>query len=219
MERACRETKNSCSGPDGVPPELIKHCLEATKTKLAELFTKCLRHGLPPTLRHGLITLLPKTRPPSKNPAKYRPITLLPVILRILLRVVDNKIRSLIGGLLTIPVEQGGFMPNRNTHLQCFLLLLPRDFARYQQEALYAAFLDIEKAFDSINHRQLLHILLKIGVPKALVNAIHRLIPLSLQFGGHGGIIPSRTGDLSGQPPLALIVHPLVGRSDLVHQW
>lgn len=131
VKRACKQLKASCSGKDGVPPELLVHLSSDISNILATLFTKCLREGLPSGLRHGLITLISKTSPPSKDPAKYRPITLLPACVRLLLRVVDNKLRDFIQNhppLIRVPNEQGGFMPDRNTHLQAFLLLLLRDF-------------------------------------------------------------------------------------------
>lgn len=198
--RAIKQTKNKCGGPDGVPPEFFKHCMPAIKDLLAELITKCLREGIPEALRHGRITLLAKTTPPSKNPAKYRPITLLPAIVRIVLRVLDNKLRDLIKvKVIEIPYEQGGFMPNRNTHLQAFLLLLQRDYARHKKKAMYVAFLDIQKAFDAIDHRQLLEVLRKIGIPEALINALHRLLPFfSLEV--MGVLFPQEIGTFQGSP-------------------
>ena len=183
--RACKQMKASCSGSDGVPPELLTHLSKDIAHILASTFTKCLREGLPAGLRHGVITLLAKTSPPSKDPAKYRPITLLPACVRLLLRVVDNKLRDYIRDhptIISIPNEQGGFMPDRNTHLQAFLLLLLRDSIRHKKLALFVAFLDVEKAFDTINHVQLLEVMRQIGVPEEMVQAIHAsYLPLVLR--------------------------------------
>jgi hypothetical protein len=67
-------------------------------------------------------------------------------------------------------------MPKRNTHLQVFLLLLLRDWARAGKKSLYVAFLDIRKAFDTIDHEQLLLIMEKLQVPEALIWAVQRLL-------------------------------------------
>lgn len=108
----------------------------------------------------------------------YRPITLLPASLRLLLKVVDMKFRSLIeDGSLPIPIEQGGFLKKRNTALQAFLLKVLRDHARKQGRALYVAFLDLYKAFDTISHVQLLEVLRSLNIPPALVDVVHRLLP------------------------------------------
>jgi len=202
VRRACRQMKASCSGKDGVPPELLIHLSDDIATVLACMFTKCLREGLPTGLRHGLITLLPKTTPPSKDPTKYRPITLLPACVRLLLRVVDNKLRDYIKDrptIISIPNEQGGFMPDRNTHLQAFILLLLRDSIRHQKLALFVAFLDIEKAFDTIDHVQLLEVMRKVGIPEDLVQAIHRLLPF-FNLEVMGAVFPQEQGTYQGSP-------------------
>jgi len=200
--RACKQMKASCSGSDGVPPELLTHLSKDIASILASTFTKCLREGLSAGLRHGVITLLAKTTPPSKDPAKYRPITLLPACVRLLLRVVDNKLRDYIKDhpeLLSIPNEQGGFMPDRNTHLQAFLLLLLRDSIRHKKLALFVAFLDIEKAFDTIDHVQLLEVMRQIGIPEELVQAIHRLLPF-FNLEVMGAMFPQQQGTFQGSP-------------------
>lgn len=197
---ALKQTKDKCGGPDNVPPLLWKHCGGALAENLAQLFTQCLHHGLPPALRHGQLALISKVKPPSNRPEEYRPITLLAAIVRVLLRVVDNKLRKLIEeGKIKVPVEQAGFLPNCSTHLQCFMLELQRDYARHRLEELYAAYLDIEGAFDNITHSRLLEVLPLVGVPPALVDAIHRLLPyFTLEL--YGAIFPQDKGTFQGGP-------------------
>ena len=90
-------------------------------------------------------------------------------------------------------------MPDRNTHLQAFLLLLLRDSIRHQNLALFVAFLDVEKAFDTIDHVNLLEVMRKIGIPEDLVQAIHRLLPFfSLEV--MGALFPQEQGTFQGSP-------------------
>ena len=139
--------------------------------------THCLHHGLPPSLRVGKMVLIPKTPRPSPDPALYRPITLLPTLTRLLFKVLDTKIRThLTDSGFQFPIEQGGFLPRRNTHLQGFLLLLLRDYARHRHQNLFVAFLDVRKAFDTIHHVQLLKVLRSLHLPEPFINAIHRLL-------------------------------------------
>ena len=200
VKEALKQTKDKCWGPDNVPPLLWKHCGGELTENLAKLFTQCLHHGISPALRHGLLTLISKVKPPSSRPEEYRPITLLPAIVRVLLRVVDNKLRKLIKeGKIKVPVEQAGFLPNCSTHLQCFALELERDYARHRLAELYAAFLDIEGAFDNITHSRLLEVLPLVGVPPALVDAIHRLLPFfTLEL--FGATFPQDKGTFQGGP-------------------
>ena len=90
-------------------------------------------------------------------------------------------------------------MKKRSTSLQAFLLLLLRDHARRHRRALYVAFLDLYKAFDTINHVQLLEVLRSLGVPPPLVNVIHRLLPqFYLSF--FGVEFPQQGGTIQGGP-------------------
>jgi len=90
-------------------------------------------------------------------------------------------------------------MPDRNTHLQAFLLLLLRDSIRHKKLALFVAFLDIEKAFDTIDHVQLLEVMRQIGIPEELVQAIHRLLPF-FNLEVMGAMFPQQQGTFQGSP-------------------
>ena len=197
---ALNQTRDCASGPDGVHPILLRHCKDQLAPILARLYTKCLTEGIPSVLRAGTIKLIAKTFPPSSDPALYRPITLLPSIIRVMMRVLDNKIRDLIErGVIKVPIEQGGFLKDRSTGLQTFALLLIRDWAKQRGWALYVAFLDIEKAFDSINHLELLEVLRAVGVPPEIVDAIHRLLPY-FELEIFGRLFPQDKGTFQGSP-------------------
>ena len=90
-------------------------------------------------------------------------------------------------------------MPRRNTHLQGFLLLLQRDHARHNKEDLFAVYMDVEKAFDTFDHVQMLSVFDKIGIPKALINVIHRLLPF-FQLEVMGVLFPQERGTFQGGP-------------------
>lgn len=208
VKQALQQLKDSATGPDGVPAVVFKHLRGVLAGPLCDLFSKCLDYGLPPSLRQGVITLLPKTSPPSSDPKLYRPITLLPVVVRLLLRVVDLSIRQYLDtDAFPFPIEQGGFMPKRCTHLQTFLLLLQRDHARHTKQALFVAFLDIEKAFDKIDHCQLLDILRSLPIPPELVHTVHRLLP-DFYLSVYGVAFPQEQGTFQGGPlsPLLCIL-------------
>ena len=217
VREALRQTKDCASGPDGVHPILLRHCAEQLAPILARLYTKCLREGIPKALRRGSITLIAKTHPPSSDPALYRPITLLPSIIRVMMRVIDNKLRKLIAdGRIEVPIEQGGFLKDRSTTLQSFSLMLVRDWARGEGRAVYVAFLDIEKAFDSFNHEEMLEVFRQVGVPPEIVDAIHRLLPY-FELEIFGRIIDQEKGTFQGSPlsPLLCVLFLIDFISDI----
>jgi len=93
---------------------------------------------------------------------------LIPALTRLVLKILDSKMRAYIEEHLSpFHLEQGGFLPNRSTTLQTFLLLLARDNARRRNHGLLAAFLYIKKAFDLIQHQHLLDIMRELKIPVA----------------------------------------------------
>lgn len=206
---ALRTLRDTATGPDGVPPLVFKHLAGTLVNPMTDLITQCVNEGIPAPLRQGSITLLAKTSPPSTDPRLYRPITLLPAAIRVLLRVVDLQVRSHLTAdtAAPFPIEQGGFLPHRCTHLQTFLLLLQRDHAHHLRQSLYVAFLDVEKAFDTIDHIQLLDILRSLPIPPELVDVVHRLLP-EFMLSVFGVAFPQEQGTFQGGPlsPLLCIL-------------
>ena len=71
-------------------------------------------------------------------------------------------------------LSQAGFLPHRNTHQQAAILYAL--LAAYQAQGnklLLGAFLDIEKAFDTIPYDQLLDVLINTGPPSIAVGRDH----------------------------------------------
>ena len=212
VARHLRSFKDAAPGPDGVPPLYLKLHSRAIKVPLATACTQALQEGLPDALKVGKVTLLPKTPRPSADPAKYRPITLLPAIVRLLLQILEERVRRHFDSDdgpdgTSIPIEQGGFVPDRNTYLQAFLLLFMRDQARHSNKDLFAVFLDIHKAFDKINHLELLSVLNDLGLPQHYIDAIHRLL-LDFHVDVMGTTVPVDMGTFQGSPlsPLLCIL-------------
>ena len=161
---------------------------------------QCLENGFWWEHRYGRVELISKEERPSADPSTYRPITLLNAFVRLVMKVLDTKMRKwLEDNDKSIPLEQGAFVPARNTHLQVLTLLLLRDFARVRKKGLFIVFLDIRKAFDTMDHQQLLQIMGELGIPDAFVAAVHRfLIDFKVEVMGH--MVPVERGAFQGGP-------------------
>ena len=167
VRTAIKSMANKASGPDGLDVRLLKACIEEVVAPLASLLTGALRHGLPDLFRRGHTTLIAKSTT-SENPADNRPITVLPVLTRLLHLIVATFVDHWLTQHGKISATQAGFRRGRTTLEHAANLLTLAGLQQAMNRELYMAFLDIMKAFDSISHAQLLHVLhVKLGLPPA----------------------------------------------------
>jgi hypothetical protein len=145
---------------------------------------------MPDELRMGETLLFSKEPQPSAAPDKYRPITLLPILVRLLHKMVDNHLRTFIFGTdpdtsapslshCKLFLGQGGFQRRRGASDQAFLLyiIMAAEHSKHPRQGLYGAFLDIYKAFDSLDHGHLLHMFEhNIGLSPEWLEIIRRLL-------------------------------------------
>lgn len=100
--------------------------------------------SFPPTMKQGIITLIPK---PGKD--NLRPITLLNTDYKIVTLVYANRLKSnrdkIIGD------SQSGFMKGRYIHNNIRLVIDLQDYKHLIEDDGFILFLDFYKAFDSID--------------------------------------------------------------------
>ena len=200
INEAIGATKPSAPGPDGFDFRFIRRFRKDLSPILARCFNEAIRHGVPAILRTALTILIPKDIIPSADdPLRYRPITLLCVLVRLLHKAIDLQLRTHLpqasrfvfaddaadpaAWQITLDWCQAGFLPARNCHEQAFLAHLSQSFARgfgasrKSASPLYGGFLDITQCFPSIDHGQLLHVLqTHTKLPAEWLEIIRRLI-------------------------------------------
>ncbi|CAF4230155.1 unnamed protein product [Rotaria magnacalcarata] len=103
----------------------------------------------------------------------YRGIALLNATSKIFSRIILNRIQGLIDGqLLEI---QSGFRSNRSTTDQIFTLKMTMEKRREFNKPLFMCFIDIAKAYDSVNRELLWKVCLNYGISEKLVNLLKML--------------------------------------------
>ena len=118
------------------------------------------------------LKLLPKKGDLSL-PKNYRPISLLDVLSKILSSILVNRINKHLEkhGLK----EQAGFMKNRGCADATSTLKITLQNLQAANQDSYVLFVDIVKAFDSVNREMLWKILKKYGVPTATIAIIKKM--------------------------------------------
>ena len=71
-----------------------------------------------------------------------------------------------------LPEEQSGFRPNRSTTDMMFVIRRLQELARKKRIPLYVCFIDLTKAYDSIDRTLLCTVLARSGLPQDMISVI-----------------------------------------------
>ena len=104
-------------------------------------------------------------------PHNYRPISILPTILKILENVMHLQLLEYFSVNKLLSSQQYGFMPNRSTETAA-LELMDRNTAMNDQFTPINIYLDLSKAFDSIDHNILASKLKYYGIQCMALNLL-----------------------------------------------
>ena len=161
-------------GADGIVAEMLKSSINESVTRLQALFDAIWStERIPQDWKQGVIIPIYKNKGNSHDPSNYRPITLLSVPSKVFTSILLNHIRSHL--ISARRPEQAGFTPSRST-TDCILAL--RTLAQQRREyrkVLYAAYIDLKGAFDSLDRSALWLLLQGIGTPDKYISLLRDL--------------------------------------------
>nr|GEW52010.1 hypothetical protein [Tanacetum cinerariifolium] len=144
-----RTRRNKVVGPDQIPIEAWR-CLEDEGVKwLTCLFNKIfLSAKMPDEWRLSEVIPLYKNKGDAQACSNYRGIKLLSHTMKLWERVIERRLRT----KTMVSENQFGFMSGRSTTKEIHLLRSLIEKYRERQRDLHFAFLDLEKACDSVSH-------------------------------------------------------------------
>ncbi|CAH1233043.1 Hypp565 [Branchiostoma lanceolatum] len=161
------------AGADGIAPELLLQGGPAVAHQLQHLFTAIWNsEAIPADWLLGVILPFWK-KGPKDLCSNYRGITLLSVPGKVFANVLLARLRPLL--LRKQRREQSGFTPGRSTVDRILALRLLAERRREYRKPLYAAYVDLKQAFDSVDRPALWKILKIIGVPAKLIKLLSLL--------------------------------------------
>jgi exonuclease III len=153
-------------GPDGLPTRILKDCAPEITPSVTKLFNDSLTSGtIPKAWKQA--NVVPLHKKGSKHQANnYRPISLLPVISKVLERCVFNKIIEIL--IPKITQLQHGFLRNRSTVTQLLQVFSNINYILDTGDQTDVVYFDLSKAFDSVPHKLLLEKLKSFGITGTL---------------------------------------------------
>ena len=93
---------------------------------------------------------------------------------KILLKLIARHLSEYCERVGILPEEQSGFRPNRSTADMMFVIRRLQELARKKRISLYVCFIDLTKAYASVDRTLLWIVLARFGVPQIMISVIRQ---------------------------------------------
>ena len=165
--------RGKAPGDDGISVDLLMDAGTEIHSRLAQLYTQCIRkENVPESWCNAIVILLHK-KGDQKDLSNYRPISLLSNIYKIFSKILTNRLAKLLDE--NQPKEQAGFRSGYSTidHLQTMNQLIEK--TTEYNKPLCLGFVDYEKAFDSVEQTAILNSMRKQGANEHIINLLQNI--------------------------------------------
>ena len=143
-------------GSDGIPFRFLIDSLPVTIYYILIIINTSIVTGVHPSLwKHSYVTPVFKSGD-AENIGNYRPISLLPILSKILEKVIANQLTDFLESNKLLAENQHGFRPNLSTET-ALLTVTNKIYENIENKKIsLLLLLDLSKAFDSVNHQILM---------------------------------------------------------------
>ena len=160
----------TATGHDHINIETLKAGEDTISKTLAKLYPKCLSDRLIHTAWKMIITFRNGNQKDIKN---YRPICLLSNIYKVLTKVLTKRLEKIFDE--NLPWEQAGFRSRYSTTDHIHVVNQLKKKSRESNIPLYIAFVDYEKAFDSVQTQAVLTSLKEQGIEDVYIELLKEI--------------------------------------------
>ena len=155
---------HSSAGPDNLPPIFFRKTIHSLSSPLAIIFRSFVDlHDLPTEWKSSIITPKFKKGSPSQ-PSNYRPISLTCTCCKILERIIVSDIIDFLNTHKLITKHQHGFLKHHSTVTNLLESLHDWTLTFSNNNSVVIAYIDFQRAFDSISHQKLIQKLIAYGI-------------------------------------------------------
>jgi hypothetical protein len=159
-----KQNPNKATGPDNIPPRLLKELAEVLGDPIAMIMNKSIQEGQLPTIWKKA-HVVPIFKKGKKNvPGNYRPVSLTSVTCKVMESLVREKLIKHLNKNSLISNSQHGFVGGRSCSTNLLATLDAWTETLEDGGCVDAIYLDFAKAFDTVPHERLLEKLKGMGV-------------------------------------------------------
>lgn len=162
-------------GIDGIPAEVLQQGGDVVTDSVTALIVNVWNGSpVPQDWIDAILVSLFKGKGLKSNCNDFRGISLLAVVGKVFTRLLLNRLQTHICPVV-VPESQCGFRAGRGTADMVFSARQLQEKCTEQHLPLYQVFVDLTKAFDTVNRTALWRILEKLGCPPTFVNMFKQL--------------------------------------------
>ena len=174
--KAVKSAKNRKSGTDCISAELLKYTSsEKLNPAVYQILLKIWETSeVPDSFLQLILCSIPK-KGDSSVCENHRGISLIAHVSKVLTLLINTRVTNYVEHQKILPESQSGFRKSRSTSDMILTVKLLQQHCREKRLALYLAFLDIAKAYDSVDRNTLWNILCTIGIPPKILSLIKLL--------------------------------------------
>jgi ribonuclease HI len=176
LEEILKSRKNTAPGDDGITYELLRKMDGNLKEKLVEFINNIWKTGnVPDKLKKiNVIAILKPNK--SEEIRNLRPISLLPVVLKLMNTKVKKDLMFIVEKNNCLPRKSFGFRKTLSTTDAITFLTNEVKAAKRNNKHIAALFVDIKSAFDNVDVDKLTDILEKMKIPDQYCTWIYNIL-------------------------------------------
>lgn len=203
------ELNDTGAGIDGINTKLLKLLIPVILTPLTHLINLCVtKNTFPSIFKQALITPIFKAGSRTLF-SNYRPISILPVLSKVLETVMYQQLMSFVNNSQLLSSHQFGFRAGHSSYMPIALLqdFITSNITDKQRTA--AIYLDLARAFDTVNIDILLKKLSKYGLDESALSFLQSYLGHRTQQLRYNGIV-SGVQHITCGVPQGSILGPLL---------
>lgn len=205
MQSIKKLKRGKACGHDTILNEFLIY--SSSKQEMVELYTimfnLVLKSGtVPRDWVIGMIQPIYKKKGDEKDPNNYRGITLLSCVSKLFTHLLNERLKEFTENNALLFEEQIGFRAGHGTTDHIFTLNSIMQWYLHKKKRLYLAFVDYEKAFDSVNRTMMWNKLIDTGIGGKFLRVIQNLYENAkscVKTSGLSELFDCRTGVRQGE--------------------